>query len=402
MEDIRVHVVKRKGMNLFLRYTDPVTGKRHEKNSGTKVRKKAQTAAGQWQAELNLGIDAQGRITRWADFRFRYEEDHAFGLKDKSAEDIAVVFNVIEAMMKPDTLSRITPQWLIRFVKLRVEQGRAKSTIDGDLRQLKAALNWAKKQGYLKYVPDFPVQKNVRKVKLMKGRPVVAEEFDRILDAVDILHERQRESIRFLLWGLWWSGLRIGEALILTWDQWADGIRVDTTGEFVVLLISAEDEKGGKDREYPIAPEFEEFLLSVPKCERKGYVFNPLLSRGVSRRGDSVGKVLTRIGEAAGVKVDEIRKSVGKGKRKKVTPVYASAHDFRRAFGTRWAQRVKPMVLRELMRHASVTTTEAYYVGFEAQETARHLRSVMQAETPRPTPGPISDEKGELKGELEK
>ena len=35
------------------------------------------------------------------------------------------------------------------------------------------------------------------------------------------------------------------------------------------------------------------------------------------------------------------------------------------------------MTLKELMRHESVTTTEKYYVGIQAQETARHLREVV-------------------------
>jgi len=74
VDEISVYVVKRKGMNLFLRYKDPVTGKRHEKNSGTRSEKKAQRAAGEWQAELNSGIDSHGRITHWTEFRTRYEE----------------------------------------------------------------------------------------------------------------------------------------------------------------------------------------------------------------------------------------------------------------------------------------------------------------------------------------
>ncbi|MEQ9409461.1 MAG: hypothetical protein RIK87_17120 [Fuerstiella sp.] len=37
------------------------------------------------------------------------------------------------------------------------------------------------------------------------------------------------------------------------------------------------------------------------------------------------------------------------------------------------------MVLKELMRHASVTTTEKYDVGIDAQETARHLHDVLSA-----------------------
>lgn len=35
-----------------------------------------------------------------------------------------------------------------------------------------------------------------------------------------------------------------------------------------------------------------------------------------------------------------------------------------------------PMTLKELMRHESVPTTEKFYVGIEAEETARHLRKV--------------------------
>jgi integrase len=41
---------------------------------------------------------------------------------------------------------------------------------------------------------------------------------------------------------------------------------------------------------------------------------------------------------------------------------YASAHDLRRAFGTRWASKVTPAVLQQLMRHASIETTLKYYV----------------------------------------
>lgn len=49
---------------------------------------------------------------------------------------------------------------------------------------------------------------------------------------------------------------------------------------------------------------------------------------------------------------------------------YASAHDLRRAFGSRWSLRVMPQVLMELMRHESIETTMRYYVGQNAQRTA--------------------------------
>ena len=169
---------------------------------------------------------------------------------------------------------------------------------------------------------------------------------------------------------LWLSGLRLGEALGLTWDQWADGIRVDVSGKFVKLLIPAEAEKGGRDRIYPVTPDFAEFLLAVPEDQRTGYVFNVVLGKGVSRRVDSVSSKIIDIGKAAGIKVDERRQG------KESIPVWASAHDLRRAFGTRWSQKVTAMILKELMRHASVTTTETYYVDSDADATAAMLAAI--------------------------
>jgi len=399
-DEICVHVVKRKGKGLCLRYTDPVTGKRHEKQDCPKAMKAAQRAAGQWQAELRAGTDSYGRIVKWADFRFRYEEDHVFSLRASSANDVACVLNTVERVMSPDKLSRISAQWLSRFVKLRSGEGVSQATIAGDLRQLKAGLNWAKDQGYIREVPKFPKLKQARKTKAMKGRAITAEEFERMLKAVGKLPERQHESVRFLLRGLWLSGLRLGEALSLTWDQWGEGIRVDSSGEFVVLMIDAEDEKGGRDREYPVTPDFEEFLLSVPEDEREGHVFNPELYRGVCHRLDTVSKAIVKLGTVAGVKVDQNSKRDRKTGKIKTVPVFASAHDLRRAFGYRWARRVMPMVLKELMRHESVTTTEKYYVGIQAQETARHLRDVMQNDRP-PTSGDRGD-RGDLSGDLTK
>ena len=166
------------------------------------------------------------------------------------------------------------------------------------------------------------------------------------------------------------SGLRLGEALSLSWDQWADGIRVDTSGKFVKLLIFAEDEKGGQDRVYPVTPDFQEFLLAVPEEERTGFVFNPRLHRGVCHRVDTVSEKLCDIGETAGIKVDE----------RNGEAVYASAHDLRRAFGTRWAKRgLSVFHLKELMRHASVKTTEQYYIDIKADETAAAVLAAMRA-----------------------
>ncbi len=56
----------------------------------------------------------------------------------------------------------------------------------------------------------------------------------------------------------------------------------------------------------------------------------------------------------------------------------ATAHDLRRSFGQRWAALVMPQVLMELMRHESIDTTLKYYVGRNAQRTAKVLREAYE------------------------
>lgn len=174
-----------------------------------------------------------------------------------------------------------------------------------------------------------------------------------MLAVVSRVSNFETDSVRFLLEELWISGLRLGEAMSLTWDLWADGIRVDISGEATVLLIAAEDEKGGQDREYAVAPEFDDFLRAVAEEQRDGHVFNVELSKGVCRNTNTVSKKLVDVGKAAGVRVDERRVKNRKTKKTEIKIVWGSAHDLRRAVGCagiccRWAKRVMPMVL---MRH---------------------------------------------------
>ena len=79
------------------------------------------------------------------------------------------------------------------------------------------------------------------------------------------------------------------------------------------------------------------------------------------------GRVISDIGEQADVLVNSTE-----GK-------YASAHDLRRSFGTRWAARVKPATLQLLMRHESIETTMKYYVDQDADDVADELWAAYEA-----------------------
>ena len=47
------------------------------------------------------------------------------------------------------------------------------------------------------------------------------------------------------------------------------------------------------------------------------------------------------------------------------TDGFCRLHDLRRAFGSRWADKVPAPVLMRLMRHADISTTMTYYVDTE-------------------------------------
>ncbi|HXG11398.1 MAG TPA: hypothetical protein VNK04_16710 [Gemmataceae bacterium] len=105
-------------------------------------------------------------------------------------------------------------------------------------------------------------------------------------------------------------------------------------------------------------------MLKTPTEQRTGLVFRPQV-RGNAEKGPAPNhliKIICAIGEEAKVVV-HVEARTGKVK-------YASAHDFRRAFGDRWALRVVPPVLMQLMRHESIETTMRYYVGRNVKATA--------------------------------
>ena len=94
--------------------------------------------------------------------------------------------------------------------------------------------------------------------------------------------------------------------------------------------------------------------------------------------------VVSDIGKKAGVVVN---KADGK---------FASAHDPRRSFGTRWARRVKPITLMRLMRHEAIQTTMKFYVELDADDVSDELWRAYGQEGP--VLGPTRTEEGETNG----
>ena len=330
----------------------------------------------------------------WQDFRDLFLEEYVAHRSASYTIAVSSTFNVAEKLMNPDKLSRISATWLSRFKVVARNRQKLSATIHKYMQHLKTALMQACDQGYLQSVPKFPkeIRGSNKGKRCMKGRPLTESEFTRMLAAVsETLPQHQHrqselmaaeESLRYLLTGLWLSGLRLSEALSLTWDQWSDGIRIeiDQDGD-VFLLINGDDQKNGKAQLYPVVDDFAEFLFQASPEARQGFVFNPFRVRGsISRRVDTVSNWIVAIGKQSRVQVDT-RRSRRTGKPE---PVFASVHDLRRSFGFRWALVVEATVLKELMRHTSVDTTLQYYVGIQAKRMLAHIRDKVNQQVNEP------------------
>lgn len=291
--------------------------------------------------------------TTWAEFRARYFDEAVAFMKASSRKKVATVFGMIEDLVRPRLLSDLDARRISCWAADRRHQGVSDATIKGNLAVLQAALRWGVAQGFLTECPKIAKPKRARSQKLMKGRPVTEAEYQAMLAKCD------DPRLRFLITGLWTSGLRLSEAIGLSWDlDCPDCLVVDFSGKYPMFRVPADADKGNQDRLLPMAPEFAQMLQDAPESTRHGRVFD-----SSSRCLEVVSAAISAIGEAAGVVVD-----AKSGK-------YASAHDLRRSFGERWAMRVMPAVLMQLMRHESIETTMRYYVGQNAQAVAQAVWS---------------------------
>lgn len=368
-EDIKVHVVRYPNRpNLVLRYLDKATGKQVAKSAGTPNQREANKLAAVWESELRAGKYAKPSRMTWEAFRDYYSTNILPGLAANSIATYDATFNVFEKLCRPAKLGDVTTQRVTLFVTELRKESKAEATIARHLRHLKAAMRWAHREGLLTVLPTFTMPKRVKGAKVMRGRPITGEEFDRMIDAVPaVVENAAAESWRFYLRVLWASGLRLTESLTLRWDDAPGAIVVDLSGRRPMLRIPAAAQKSGRDEVLPMTPEMTELLQAVPQAQRRGRVFKLLANDGTPFKTKTwpVSRVVSLIGEKAGVVVDE-REVAGEVVRK-----FASCHDLRRAFGQRWSRKLrKPQDLQKLMRHSSLTTTFSYYVDNDAETVA--------------------------------
>ena len=249
--------------------------------------------------------------------------------------------NAFTKVAKPKHLGNVTANFIEDFVNARLKEGVAVATVNKELRHLKAALRWAQRRKILREAPDFAglfVKDDLKK-------PVIIpeEDFVAIVQALKkpelVLVNRPAEWWRTFLYVAFYMGLRRGEALRLTWNS--------ISFERLEARVLAQTSKGRKERVIPITAELAGVL--------KGW-------REVQGRTAPSDEVLPW-------PYDSYR------------PLYGDWHAIQNAAGIPDGQHYVPkncrsacasaliaagsstVAVKDLLGHATVVTTENYYIN---------------------------------------
>jgi integrase len=143
----------------------------------------------------------------WSDFRDYHERHCLSAMNPRSVDAYAAALNIYQRFHRPERVPEISAARITAWqTQLRTE-GKAEATIANYSRHLKAVLNWAKSQGWLATVPKITMPKRVKGAKVLKGRPITTEEFERILTAIESVVGTEAATSRL-------SGLRLAESLL--------------------------------------------------------------------------------------------------------------------------------------------------------------------------------------------
>ena len=367
---------------------DEPDGTRRKKSCGPgpKGKRLAQEKADKVSAQLTLGeyeSDKASRLT-WQQFRELYRRQGLLA-RNRAPATVADALESLDKFAKlcgltEKTMEGVNQSKIDTFIELRSkEKGRkpdstvSPATVNHDLRQIKAALRWGFKRGYLRALPEVEFQREPQRL----AQYVEPEHFTAIYGKCNAArfpnegHFTPEAWWRALLVFAQMTGWRIGEILAL---QWAD---VDLVkGQ---ALTRAKDNKGKRDSIVPLHPIIIEHIKTLK-------TFHPNVFPWEHHRR-TLDVEFARIQDAAGIeltcRIDRQHTCTDACQR-------YSFHDERRAFATLNIGLEGP-VLQALMRHKSFQTTLRYINAARQLNPAierLHVPSMEQPADARPAASP--------------
>lgn len=322
-------------------YTD--VGKQKSQKIGGKLA--ARKKKSEIENDLNRGLTIVCDKIEWSTFRTEFEEKVLASLEPNSQKAYQDAMNCFERVLGPRYIQNLTTKAFDEFrTKRSAEQSRrhpgkkvSPASVNKDLRHLKRIVRKAKQWGYLAKLPDIEFAREPEKLPTR----VSQEDFALLYAGCG---NARRPAEQPYTPEEWWkaifvfcylTGWRIGEVLLLRWDE------VDL--EAGTALTLAENNKGKRDDLVRLHPIVVDHLHTI-----RG--FTPEVFYWPHHRR-TLDVELSRVQVGAGVV-----KTVNGEERGKY-----GWHDFRRAYATENADTF--MGLNELqsqMRHRSYATTKRY------------------------------------------
>lgn len=319
-------------------------GKQRSKSCGPgrNGKRRAENLRRQLEGELAAGTYRSPRRTTWVDFRREFELKVLAGKRPQTQEAYKYCLNNFEKAVRINLLASINSRTIAEFVAVRRTQRGQKvgstlavTTINRDLRHLRAALKKAVAWGLLERMPEIEFLREPRKLPTY----VTDEHLAAIYAACE---QARRPTIRnaSIPPAVWWraliatafmTGWRIGTLLALRWSN------IDAaTGQ---IFLPAAENKGNRDQLVPLHEIVLEHLHPI-RCEGEDRVFAWIYGRR------ALYDEFIRIQRAAGVR--PARKD------------HYGFHDLRRGFATYNADRMTADALQALMGHCDYQTTQRY------------------------------------------
>jgi integrase len=343
----------------YVGWIDP-EGKRRCQSCGPGPdgRRNAQKLKKKREAELITGTYQSNAKKTWADFRAEYEEKVVGGLAVRTRAEVKAAFDHFERLVNPVKMSAIRTAAIDGFTaRRRMEPGKKKgalvspATINKELRHLRAALEKARKWGYLTAAPDFDLEREPQKLPTY----VPGEHFAAIYQACDVatrpagMPYPPSDWWRSLLVIGYMTGWRISEVLSL--------LRDDLDLDAGTAITRWDDNKGKRDEKVKLHPVVVEHLKRL-------LGFTPTVFPWPHNKTTLYAEfaIIQKAAIVSGTDGTEGRIHLPCHEQHEHTDachVYGF-HDLRRAFATMNADKLTPDALQALMRHKSYSTTQRY------------------------------------------
>ena len=166
-----------------------------------------------------IQLDDVKRITL-SEFQKTYIEKGREGLSKWTVKKDSLSLNLLADAIGNIQLRAITKSKIEDFKRICRTRGATETTINGYLRQIKAAFSWAIDEGYLKQRPKIKMySRKVDRTQEIKNRVLAVEDIEKIMNKA---REIDIELWRYFYFCLW-TGARRREAAGLFWPE----IRLD-------------------------------------------------------------------------------------------------------------------------------------------------------------------------------